>query len=202
MLVTPGTEKSKRGTRYPSLAAKGSTKPPRQQSTCRGTPRRRATYAAAAGVGIVRVWWWWWVRGVGGASGRRCNACRLAGIALQRDQAARRRILSVARLLHAGRACPQPTHPPTPHPLLPPLPTTPAHITQPHNTGPTHLGNALHVIDHSVREAGGRGHHQHCVGRDGATHCRGRQTVVTAHRQPDQADLEVLCDESRRGEMG
>lgn len=39
MLVTPGTEKSKSGTGYPSLRAKGSTKPPRQASEWHSTPR-------------------------------------------------------------------------------------------------------------------------------------------------------------------
>ena len=39
MLVTPGTEKSKSGTRYPSLRAKGSTKPPRHASEWHSTPR-------------------------------------------------------------------------------------------------------------------------------------------------------------------
>ena len=43
MLVTPGTEKSKGGTRWPSFRANGSTKPPRHASEWHGTPARRAT---------------------------------------------------------------------------------------------------------------------------------------------------------------
>jgi hypothetical protein len=64
MDVTPGTEKSKRGgarrglpagAPAPAAPAKGSTKPPRQASTCSAAPAARAT-AASAGTSSTTPW--------------------------------------------------------------------------------------------------------------------------------------------------
>ena len=55
MLVTPGTEKSKGGTGWPSLRAKGSTKPPRHASEWQHTPARCATWPHAAALQLMGV---------------------------------------------------------------------------------------------------------------------------------------------------
>lgn len=68
------------------------------------------------------------------------------------------------------------------------------------NIGPkAHLSYVCHMIHHSMREAGRRSHHQYGVGPNGTCHRCAGQAVVSAHRQADQADAEVLC---ARGEGG
>lgn len=56
-----------------------------------------------------------------------------------------------------------------------------------------HLCNVRHMVYQPVGEAGRRGCYQHCAGPNGASHRRGREAEVRAHRQADQADTEVLC---------